>query len=247
MNHLEYEWQSPIWRSFLERFAGHNQLVRFDQRGNGLSDWDPPIISVDAMIEDMEAVVAAANLKRFALYDISQGAAFSVRYAYEHPDEVSCMIFYGGFARGRMLRDGGHSESYHAAAKTLIEQGWGSPNPMFRNFFTDAFFPDAPKEVKESFDEMQRMSCSPERALEIATMNGDVDVSEMAKKLDVPTLVIHNKDDGVAPVAEGRLLAKLIPGATFIEFPGNEHILREGQPYFDQFFEEVNEFLAEHN
>ena len=142
------------------------------------------------MIEDMEAVVAAANLKRFALYDISQGAAFSVRYAYEHPDEVSCMIFYGGFARGRMLRDDGHSESYHAAAKTLIELGWGAPNPMSRNFFTDAFFPDAPKEVKESFDEMQRMSCSPERALEIATMNGDVDVSEMAKKLDVPTLVI---------------------------------------------------------
>jgi pimeloyl-ACP methyl ester carboxylesterase len=199
------------------------------------------------MIDDMEAVVAAARLKRFALYGISQGAAFSVRYAYEHPDEVSCLIFFGGFARGRLHRNNEHEQSYQLAANTLIEQGWGSPNPMFRNFFTDAFFPDAPKEVKDSFDEMQRMSCSPERALQISMMNADVNVSEMATKLDVPTLVINNKDDGVCPVTEGRTLARLIPRATFIEFPGNEHILREGPPYFDQFFEEVSEFLAEHN
>ena len=131
LNHIEYEWTSPIWGPFLAEFARKNRLVRFDQRGNGLSDWDIGKISPDAMIEDMEAVVAAAGLERFALFGISQSAAFSVRYAVKHPEKVSCLILFNGYTRGRRARGDAEDDSLHNAAQMMIREGWGSTNPIY--------------------------------------------------------------------------------------------------------------------
>ena len=246
LNHIEYEWTSPIWGPFLAEFARKNRLVRFDQRGNGLSDWDIGKISPDAMIEDMEAVVAAAGLERFALFGISQGAAFSVRYAVKHPEKVSCLILFNGYTRGRRARGDAEDDSLHNAAQMMIREGWGSTNPIYRNFFTSSFLTDAPQEIKDSFDELQRISCSAENVMRIADMNSLIDNSDYARQVRVPTLVLHITGDNQVPVSEGRLTARLIPGAQFVELPGDNHIALQGHSCFDMFFDEVRSFMVEY-
>ncbi|HUE46607.1 MAG TPA: alpha/beta fold hydrolase [Aestuariivirgaceae bacterium] len=247
LNHIEYEWRSPVWGPFLSKLARVCRLVRFDQRGNGLSDWDAEEISEEAMVSDMATVAAAAELERFALLGISQGCAFSIRYAVENPERVACLVLYGGYLRGRLRRPDPEQRNLYAALSMTIRDGWGSPNPIFRHFFTSNFIPDASSEVATSFDELQRIATSPENALRLWEMNAQIEVSDLARRLQIPTLVLHCEGDRVAPLDEGRYLARLIPGASFIELPGNNHALLSGTPAFDQFFEEVTAFVATHN
>jgi class 3 adenylate cyclase/pimeloyl-ACP methyl ester carboxylesterase len=247
MNHLDYEWRSPIWQPFFSRLAKLCRLVRFDQRGNGLSDWDVDEISEQAMVGDMSTVAAAAGLQRFALLGVSQGCSFSVRYAVEHPEQVSCLVLLGGFLRGRLRRTAPDQKHLFEVGSMMIRDGWGSTNPVFRHFFTTTFIPDAPPETAANFDELQRIATSPEAAMRVWMLNSEVDVTELARKVSVPTLVLHCTGDRVAPIDEGRLMAKIIPGARFVELPGNNHVLLEGTPAFDRFFEECSAFLAAHN
>jgi class 3 adenylate cyclase/pimeloyl-ACP methyl ester carboxylesterase len=246
LTHVEYEWSNTFWGPFLAEFANSNQLVRFDQRGNGLSDWDVERISPDAITEDMEAVVESSGLDRFALLGISQGAAFSVRYAARHPERVSCLILLGGYLRGRLMRGDAEAEMQFKIASTMMRDGWGSTSPMYRQFFTSGYIPDAPQSAKNSFDELQRISGSSENVLRIWEMNARLDATEIAEQLRVPTLVLHMSGDRMVPVSEGRHAARLIEGAQFVELPGNNHVVLEGQPSFDMFFDEVRTFLAEH-
>ncbi|MGI9374348.1 MAG: alpha/beta fold hydrolase [Hyphomicrobiales bacterium] len=246
LNHIEYEWRSPVWGPAFARLAQSNELVRFDQRGNGLSDWDVGEISENMMIKDMGAVADSAGLDKFAIFAISQGCSFSIRYAVENPDRVKCLVFLGGYVRGRLMRDSKEQEDLYHAAGTMIEQGWGSPNPAYRHFFTAAFMPDATAQQADSFDELQRISITPQNALRIWEMNGKVDVADYAKQIKVPTLVLHCEGDRMAPLEEGRYMAAQIPGARFVMLPGNNHALIEGSEAFDMFFEETNAFLAEH-
>lgn len=246
MNHLEFEWSSPIWAPFFSEFASTNRLIRFDQRGNGLSDWDVERISPDSMIEDMEAVVRSAKLERFALLGVSQGAGFSVRYAVQHPEHVSCLILLDGFMRGRNHRGDPDQKKFYEMAKIMMREGWGSPSSIYRHFFSSTFLPGASKEIQNSMDEMQRISANAENAIRIFEMNSDINTVEIAKQVRIPTLVLHITGDNVAPVGEGRLTARLIPGAQFVELPGNDHLVTKGQRCFDIFFDEVRTFLAKH-
>ncbi len=246
LNHLEYEWKSPCWAPMLAECARRFQLVRFDQRGNGLSDWDPDIISADAMQQDMNAVADAAGLGRFALLGISQGGAFSIRYAVENPERVKCLIILGGYVRGRLRRPDPEQKKLFDMLTNTITQGWGSPNPVFRHFFTSSFIPDASSGIADSFDELQRIATNPDAALRLWRMNAEIDVSDLATKVQVPTLVLHCAGERVAPIEEGRLIARLIPNATFVELPGNNHVLLENSPAFALFFEEVSDFLKKH-
>lgn len=245
LNHIEYEWRSPVWGAALSGLAENHRLVRFDQRGNGLSDWDVDEISFDAMVGDMEAVVAAAGLDRFALFGISQGCAMSVRYAVENPDKVKCLVLLGGYVRGSLHRGSAQQVQLFKAFETMIRQGWGSPNPAYLQFFTTCFMPDASRQEMSSFDELQRVSTSAENAARILNMNAEMDVSELAAKVSVPTLVLHCEGDQRVPLAEGRLMAALIPNARFVALPGNNHVLSGGTEAFERFFTEVDQFLAE--
>lgn len=247
LNHIEYEWHSPVWGPALADLARHCQLVRFDQRGNGLSDWDVEHFSEEAMIADMAAVADAAELDRFAVLGISQGCAFAIRHALEHADRVTCLVLLGGYLRGRLQRPDPEQRNLFNAATLMIRDGWGSSNPVFRHFFTSSFIPDAPPNALASFDELQRIATSPENALRIWEMNANVEVCELAKQVRVPTLVLHCVGDRIAPIEEGRRVARYIPGAVFVELPGSNHILLEGTPAYEQFFERVTTFLAEHN
>lgn len=247
LNHLEYEWRSPVWGPAFAELARNCRFVRFDQRGNGLSDWDAEDISQDAMISDTATVVDAAGLDRFALLGISQGCAYSVRYAVDNPTRVTCLVLLGGFLRGRQRRPDPEQRKLYETLTMMIRDGWGSPNPVFRHFFTSNFIPDAPPDIAANFDELQRIATSPENARRIWEMNAQLEVTELAKRVRVPTLVLHCSGDRVAPLDEGRLTAGLIPGAEFVELPGSNHILLAGTPAFDEFLRQAIAFLEAHN
>ena len=198
------------------------------------------------MISDMATVADAAGLERFALLGISQGCAFSIRYAVEHPQRVTCLVLLGGYLRGRLKRPDPDQKKLYRALSMMIRDGWGSPNPVFRHFFTSYFIPDATPEIAASFDELQRIATSPANALRIWEMIAQLDVSQLAKQVRVPTLVLHCKGDRMAPLRGGPPYREAIPGASFIELPGNNHVLAAGTPAFDQFIEEATDFIATH-
>lgn len=246
INHIEYDWQSPVWGEFLNEFAKQCSLVRFDQRGNGLSDWDVDEISAERMIDDMLAVADAAGLERFTLFGISQGAAFSMRFAARHPERVKSLILLGGYVRGRLQRGDNEAQRFYDIARTMISDGWGSPNSIYRHFFTANYIPDATPEEAESFDELQRISTNTDNALRIFQMNAQMNAEEDASEIRAPTLVLHCGGDRAVPVEESRLAARLIPDATFIELPGSNHVMVEGHPGFEEFFSAIKPFLREH-
>lgn len=244
-NHIEYEWRVPAWNAMLEQLINRFQLVRFDQRGNGLSDWDVGEISLDTMIADMTAVADTANLEKFGLFSLSQGCAFSVRFAADFPDRVNFLILCGGWARGAMHRGSPDQASMTLAMETMIRQGWGSPLPNYRQLFTSLFMTGAPSEQTASFDELMRISASPENAVRIFNMNNDIDVSDFATQVKAPTLVLHCQNDARIPFEEGRRLAALIPNAQFVALEGESHILLPGTPAFNGLFEHIDKFISD--
>ncbi len=243
MNNLEYDWHSPIWRHVLRELCRDHTLVRFDQRGNGLSDWDVEDFSLDAFVSDLETVVDTLGLERFPLLGISQGCAISVAYAVKHPERVSRLVLYGGFSRGRYKR-GDESREQAEAERTLIRHGWGQDNPMYRQMFTTRFVPGGTQEQMDWFNEMERISVSPKNAARIYEVTGNLDVTELLAQLSAPALVLHCRGDAVTPFDEGRRLAAMIPGARFVPLEGDNHLILEHEPAWPRFLGEVRGFLA---
>jgi DNA-binding winged helix-turn-helix (wHTH) protein/pimeloyl-ACP methyl ester carboxylesterase len=223
LNHLEYDWQSPIWSGLLHELATDHQLVRYDERGNGLSDWVVEDISFEAFVRDLESVVQAARLDRFALFGVSQGCAVSIVYAIRHPERVTHLVLYGGFARGRAKRDPEHARTL----LSLVRQGWGQENPAFRQFFTSLFFPEGTPEQMQWFNDLQRITTSPENAIRIMKATGEIDISDAGVVLD-----------------EGRRLAAGIPGAKFVALESRNHLVLENEPAWEKFVGEIKAFLA---
>ena len=244
LNHLEYDWRSPVWRHLLEELATDHRLFRYDARGNGLSDWDVDDISFEAFVRDLETVVDAAGVERFPLLGISQGCAVSIAYAVQHPERVTHLVLYGGFARGRRKRGSTNEIEQQQALLTLMRQGWGQDNPVFRQIFTSLFMPDATPEQMRWFNDLQRMTASPENAVRIRQAVDEIDVSHLLGRVTVPTLVLHCRDDAVQPFEEGRRMAAMIPGARFVALEGRNHLMLESEPAWSRFLEEVRIFLG---
>lgn len=243
LSHLEYEWQNPIRRPTLDVLSRHFTLVRYDQRGCGLSDWNVRKISFDAWVEDLDTVVRAAGLHRFALLGGSQGCAIAIAYAARYPEKVSHLMLYGGYAVGKLKRD--VSERQREEARTLIkiiELGWGKESTEFRQVFTTQFMPDASLEQQRAFDEFQRMSTSPENVVRIISEFDVIDVRELAARVRCPTLVLHTRGDARVPFEEGRRVAALIPGSRFVPLESRNHILLSSDPAWQQFVDEVVAF-----
>ena len=244
MNHLEYDWESPIWRHLLRGLARNNTLIRYDARGNGLSDWDVDDISFEAFVRDLETVVDAVGLERFPVLGISQGCAVSIAYAVRYPERVSQLILYGGFAIGPLKRSPAEAEQA-LAMMTLMRQGWGTENPAFRQMFTSMFIPEGTKEQFEWFNELQRTTISPDNAFRYRKAVGEIDVRDLLPKVKVPTLVIHARGDVLVPLELGRMLASEIPGARFVVLQSRNHLILEKEPASDRFLEEINLFLSQ--
>jgi class 3 adenylate cyclase/pimeloyl-ACP methyl ester carboxylesterase len=243
MNHLEYDWVSPVWRHALRGLSRDHTLIRYDARGNGMSDWDVDEVSLDAWVSDLETVVDTAGVERFPLVGISQGCAVAVSYAVRHPERVSHLLLYGGFALGAKKRAPQEKEKRDAMT-TLMRLGWGADNPSFRQMFTGLFIPGATQEQAASFNELQRRTTSPECAARYFDTVGDIDITDLLAKVTAKTLVMHVRGDLVAPIEAGRALAAGIPGARFVAFQGQNHLFLEKEQASDRFFEEIKLFLG---
>jgi pimeloyl-ACP methyl ester carboxylesterase len=245
MTHLEYDLESPIWRHLYRELARDFTLIRYDSRGNGLSDRSVEDVSFDAFVHDLETVVDAVNVTRFALLGISQGCAVSIAYAVRHPERVSHLILYGGYALGWSQRPRTVAQKDEdAALLTLMRVGWGKENAAFRQIFTSLFMPGATKEQADWFNELQRMTVSPELAVRIYEAVGETDVTALLPRVSAPTLVMHARDEARVPFEAGRRMAAGIPGARFVPLSGRNHLFLETEPAFRQFLEETRAFLA---
>jgi DNA-binding winged helix-turn-helix (wHTH) protein/pimeloyl-ACP methyl ester carboxylesterase len=243
LNHLEFDWQSPVWSHLLHWLADGRRLVRYDARGNGLSDWDVADVSLEGFVRDLEAVVDAAGLERFVLFGASQGCAVSVAYAAARPGRVDKLVLYGGFARGRRLRGGAIDHQQAEAMVTLMRTGWGQENPAFRQFFTSLFIPGATPEQMSWFNDLQRKTTSPENAVRMRLVSDFLDIRPLLSRVLAPALVLHCHDDAVQPFEEGRLLAAGLPNARFVGLEGANHLILERDPGWPTFKREVADFL----
>ena len=244
LSHLAYDWESPVWRHWLTELSYRFRLVRYDERGCGLSDWDIARFSFEDWVDDLEAVVDAAGLDRFPLLGISQGGPVAIAYAVRHPERVTHLVLLGSFAQGR--RKSARTPDELALAEAHIEivrLGWGRPDPTYRQIFVARFLPEATQEQWRSFDELQRRSTSPGNAWRFVGEFADIDVTNLASKLTVPTLVMCSRREPGNRFEQSRLLAALIPNSRLVPLDSSNHLLPERDPAWKHFLAEIDQFL----
>ena len=245
LTHLQYDWDSPVWRHWIRFFAEHYHLIRYDERGCGMTDWDVADICYERWIEDIATVIAAASPKKpFILLGISQGGPAAIHYAATHPDHVSHLILYGAYAQGWAKRNDPDGERRFRAVLELTRVGWGQDNPVYRQVFTQRFIPGASAEQVQWFNELCRRTTRPDVAARLLEARLPLDVADLLPRVSVPTLVLHaNRDDAVS-FSQGRLIASRIPDAKFVELDSANHILLENEPAWERFKAEVLAFTA---
>lgn len=244
LTHLEYDWDSPVWGHWMRELSDRWTLVRYDERGCGMSDLDVDGFSLEAWVADLEAVIDAAGLGSFPLLGISAGGPIAVAYAARHPERVTKLVLYGSYARGRFHRSDNPRDRREAEALLdLMETGWGQDNPAFRRLFTMLFMPDGTAEQLAWFDELQRITTPPENAVRFERAFYELDVCEFAERVQAPTLITHARDDAMCPFEGARELAGLIPDSELVPLDSQNHILLEHEPAWQRFLEVVGDFL----
>ena len=243
LTHIEYDWESPIWSPLLQHLAERCRLVRYDGRGNGLADRDVADISFDAFVRDLEAVVEATGVDRATILGISQGAAVAIAYAVLHPERVSKLILYGGYAQGRNKRGSAAEAEMARAFLAILRHGWGDERSAFMKAFSSVFFPNGSAQQIKWLVDLQRITTSPENAARIRNACDDIDVVDLLPKVQAPTLVIHCRHDNVAPVEQGRLMARSIPHAKFVTLDSDNHVVLAGEPAWPRLVGEIDAFL----
>jgi pimeloyl-ACP methyl ester carboxylesterase/DNA-binding CsgD family transcriptional regulator len=243
LTHLEYDWDSPVWRHWLRGLGERNTVIRYDERGCGLSDRNFDEVSLDHWVDDLAAVVDAAGLERFPLFGVSQGAAIAVAYAARNPERVERLILYGGFTRGRAHR-GEQARERRDALVSVIRTGWEDPDPGFRHLFSTMFLPSGSEEQLGWYDELQRLTTTKETAVRLYMARSEVDVRDLAPEVGAPALVLHAIGDRVVPFEEGRILASMLPNARLVSLDSINHILLGEEPAWAEFLGEVHSFLG---
>jgi pimeloyl-ACP methyl ester carboxylesterase/DNA-binding CsgD family transcriptional regulator len=245
MTHLDYERQSPVWRHWVRELSRGHTLIRYDQRGCGLSDRQfDGAPSLDSYVGDLTAVVEAAGVDRFTLLGLSGGGPTAIEYAAMNPERVSRLVLYGTYARGRYMRSEREAEQSRLLIE-LMRVGWGGTVPAFRQVFSSIYIPSAGEEQKRWYDELQQVSSTGEMAARLWQSRAHTDISDMARRVTQPALVLHARHDRAVPYEEGRRLASLLPDARFVTLESDNHILQEGEPAWDVFLSELRAFLGE--
>jgi pimeloyl-ACP methyl ester carboxylesterase len=245
LNHLDYEWESPVWKHWIAELTKYHRFVRYDERGNGLSDREVTDISLEAWVQDLETVVDSAGLDRFALMGISQGGAPAITYAARHPERVSHLILIGVYSRGWEHRDNPEALKARHAFETLVRLDWGTKNPAFSFNFAKLYVPEnATHEHQEWFNDLRRVSASPENAARIMEACDKINVRALLPSVSVPTIVFHSDRDRAVSSDEGRILAAEIPNARFVPLSSANHLLLADEPAWRVFVEELSRFFG---
>ncbi|TYT27248.1 alpha/beta fold hydrolase [Luteimonas viscosa] len=245
LTHLQYDWESPVWRHWMRFLAGHYRYIRHDERGCGMSDREVGDLSSARWLDDLEQVVEAAAIERpFALLGISQGAATAVAYAVRHPERVSHLILYGGYVVGSYRREDAEAARLYRAVVELLRSGWDHGNPAFRQLFTSRFIPTGDPQQVGWLNELCLKTTRGEIGATLMEARANVDVRELLAQVRVPTLVLHGRRDQVVPFSEGVRLASGIPGAEFVELDSCNHVLLEQEPAWTAFRDAVLAFTG---
>jgi pimeloyl-ACP methyl ester carboxylesterase len=200
-------------------------------------------VSFDTWVRDLETVIDAAGLDRFSLLGISRGGSIALAYAVKHPERVSHLVLYGAFAAGLNHVGTPPQMEVRRAVTNLARLGWGLKNPAFYKMFTCQFVPEAMPEHERWFDELQRVSTSPENAARLMERDDEIDVRSLLPQVRVPTLVMHCDRDHAVPAKCGQLLAAEIPGARYVSLPSANHLILETEPAWPLFLQELGLFL----
>jgi pimeloyl-ACP methyl ester carboxylesterase/DNA-binding winged helix-turn-helix (wHTH) protein len=245
MTHLDWDWRSATLGAAILALSASHRLIRYDGRGYGLSDWDTAPGSLDQSVDDLQAVVDGAGLERFALLGSSTGAPVAIRFAVRHPQHVTALVLIGGFARGALRRGASSTsaDNFNALSR-LIEDGWSRDNPAFRQLITSLHWPSANSQQMQSFNHLQRVSCTPQAAVALMRRDAEVDVTADLAEVRCPTLVLHSPRDARVPFEEGRLIASSIRGARFEPFDSPNHLPLPGEPAFETTLRQVTAFVA---
>jgi pimeloyl-ACP methyl ester carboxylesterase/DNA-binding winged helix-turn-helix (wHTH) protein len=243
-NHLDFEWESPIWRHWVSDLAKGHSILRYDGRGNGLSQWDVQDVSFESWVSDLETVVDAAGLSKFALMGHSQGGAVAIAYAARHPERVSHLVLCGAYSRGVNYRGRPDAIEVRGALETLVQLNWGKSNPSFFQMVTNMYIPENATDKDQCwFKDLQLISVSTANLVKFMRACDEINVRPLLPSLSVPTLVFHSDRDRVAPPEEGRILATEIPGSRFIPLASANHLLLAAEPAWKIFREELASFL----
>lgn len=244
LNHVEHDWQSPIWGPFLHRLAQSFRLIRYDGAGNGLSDRNVTDISFARFERDLETVVEATRVPRFALFGMSQGAATAIAYAARHPDRVTKLVLVGAYPQGRNRRGDAGEREVAQGLLALMRHGWGDPHSAFMKAFSSVYLPGGLPEEIAAFAEMQRVSTSGENAVKLRLACDEIDVVDLLPQVKAPTLVVHARHDAVVPFEQGLMAARAIPGARLVALETHNHILLPKEPAWERLMAEVEGFLG---
>jgi pimeloyl-ACP methyl ester carboxylesterase/DNA-binding CsgD family transcriptional regulator len=244
IRHLKFDWDSPVWRPWLTLLTRRHTVIRYDWRGCGLSDRDGVEFSLEKHIEDLEAVIGAAGLDRFALFACAGGATMSMRFVARHPDRVSRLILYGPQTRGAIARGMNPETALEAHVHfKMVELGWHDDRPAYRQFLTMLHMPDADAELLRKHDDLLRLTTSLSNTAALLQAFFEADVLDDIPKIRCPTLVLHARGDAIIPFDEGRRVASLISGAQFVPLESRNHLLLENEPAWHQFVTAIGSFL----
>lgn len=243
MTHLEWDWESPSYGDYLAHLSRNFEVIRYDQRGNGMSDWDNVDLTFERMVDDMECVIDQYGYDKIAILGMSQGASVAIAYMKRCPGKVSHLVLNGGYARGRRRRGSEKDKAESEAMVNFIRHGWAAENPAFRQTMTTLFMPDATAEEAAWFNAFQR-ACGPgDNMARFRELYDEMDVSDLLKEISVPTLIVHSDEDSIAPLSEGKFLASRIAGARFVKLKSKNHMMFGNEPDFPKLIESIVEFV----
>jgi pimeloyl-ACP methyl ester carboxylesterase len=239
-SHLDLWWEEPSIRPFVERLASFSRLIMFDKRGTGLSGrvTDTRLFTLEDRMDDVRAVMDAAGSKCAALFGISEGGPMSMLFAATYPERISAMVLYGTNSKWLTTPDypyGFSSERFQELI-SWVEPHWGKDG-IFLKLFAPSFADD--ENFRQMFTRWERRAASPATAVALLKMVAEIDVRHLLPSIRVPTLVLHRTGDQAADVNGARWMAQQIPGAKFVELPGNDHMMQD-----ESVADEIEEFLT---
>lgn len=237
---LEKEWESPVSSAFCQKLASRFQLIRYDGRGMGLSDRDVTEFSAETRLEDLEGVVDASGIEKFALMGMSEGGATAIRYALKHPERVSHLVLWGTFLATPSPDD----IPQIVAIARLVPKHWGGDSAAFHQMFTASFLPDGNAAENELFNELQRTSATPETVTAFLMSMNEIDVRAVAGEVDIPALVLHRRGDLAVPVKYGKEVAAELPNSKLVLLDGNNHWFVTEDASIDYIIGLIEEFIS---
>jgi class 3 adenylate cyclase/pimeloyl-ACP methyl ester carboxylesterase len=246
IGHLSLDWRNPGMAPIISSLSNDYRLVRFDARGNGLSDWDVVEISFERFVDDLESVFDAAEIERAPILAISQGCAVAAAFAARRPDRVSAIVVIGGFPLGRAKRKSEKDRQRAEATRSMMTAGWDDDSPSLRDLLARIIVPTASVEERRQYAMDMKQMISPENLGRYRDVVDHIDVTDLLPRVRAPCLILNCQGDRMHPIDQGRLFASGLSAASFIAYDSPNHCVPESDPEWPKLERDILGFLEKH-